>query len=177
MSKRGIRNQKIISCFSEEILINVCFSAIKLKNIISPKLKAKIDQKNICCSVYQFRCPCAETYVGESKKLLEFRVFEHRRDVQSHVKIHIDNCPYYNHSLLSSLGPEPSLAEKRSFLFKHFTILEKNLTNTYLRKTAEANFITFIEPSLNKQVFHHKMSLVCGFLSKNPDKAIPKGIT
>ena len=140
-------------------------------------LKSQIDKKYTCCSVYQFKCLCQEIYVGESKKMLEFRVFEHRRDVQSHIKLHIDNCPLFQSSLISSFGPEPSLAEKRSFLLKHFSVLEKNLTNTYLRKTAEANFITFIEPSLNKQVFHHKMSLVCGFLSKNPDKAIPKGIT
>ena len=91
--------------------------------------------------------------------------------------MHIDNCSLYQNNLLSSLGPEPSLAQKRVFLLKHFSILEKNLTNSYIRKTAEANFINLLEPSLNKQVFHHKMTLICSCLSKNPDKAIPEGIT
>ena len=169
--------RKIISRFCPEFSVNICFSTIKLKNILNPKLKSKIDLKNTCCSVYQFKCKCNEIYVGETKKLLEFRVFEHRRDVQSHVKMHIDNCAIYQNNLLSSLGPEPSLAQKRCFLLNHFSILEKNLTNSYIRKTAEANFINLLEPSLNKQVFHHKMTLICSCLSKNPDKAIPEGIT
>ena len=108
--------KKIINRFCPGFTVNICFSTIKLKNILTPNLKSKIDAKHICCSVYKFVCDCQMTYVGESKKLLELRVFEHRRDVQSHVKNHIDECPIYLNSLFSSFGPEPSLAEKRIFL-------------------------------------------------------------
>ena len=132
MSKNCLRNKRNRTPFLSRIFSKCLFFYDKIENIINPLLKSKIDQKYTCCSVYQFKCLCQEIYVGESKKILEFRVFEHRRDVQSHIKLHIDNCTLYQDSLFSTFGPEPILAEKLSFLLKHFSLLEKNLTNTYI---------------------------------------------
>ena len=159
--------KKIISRFCPEFLVNICFSTIKLKNIINPKLKAKIDQKISVVQFINFFVRVEKVTLGNlrNSQNSEFsNIVEIFKAILKY--IHIENCPIFKNSLLSSLGPEPSLAEKRFFLLKHFKILEKNLTNTFIRKTAEANFINLIEPSLNKQVFHHKMSLICGCLSK-----------
>ena len=178
VQKISFEIQKLIRRFCPDFTTNFCFSSIKLKSITSPLLKSETDFNHIACCVYYFKCPCGGAdYIGETKKLLELRAFEHRRCDQSHIKLHIDSCPIYKNSIISSFGPNPSLAQKRSFLLSCFSVLEKNITNSYIRKTAEANFINIRGPSLNKQVFHHKMSLLCSCLIKNPDKAIPEGIT
>ena len=78
-------------------------SKIKTKS-----LKAKIDQRNILSLVYSFLCPCEETYVWESTKLLEL-VFDHSRDVQSYVKIH-NNCRGKFHLLNTTVLKSPSFS-------------------------------------------------------------------
>ena len=73
--------------------------------------------------------------------------------------------------------PNPSLSEKRTFLKSHFTVLEKNLTNKFVRKTFEANYINVRCPNLNKQVYHYSLTLMCQCLTKKSDEAIIGAVT
>ena len=101
---------------------------------------------------------------------------QHRKDSESNVKAHIDTCNDYK-NLLFEMYPNPSLSEKRAFLKSHFTILEKNLTNEFVRKTFEANYINVRCPNLNKQVYDYSLTLMCQCLTKKSDETIIGAVT
>ena len=65
--------------------LNFSFTNIKLKNFISPLLKPKISKELKSGLIYEFKCPCSESYIGETKQLLCYRVQQHRRDHDSHI--------------------------------------------------------------------------------------------
>ena len=111
--------------------------------------------------VYQFTCPCNSTYIGETTKLLELRVFQHRRDKNSHICLHISNCETYKLSLQTAYGDQPSNSQQRSHLLSHFKVVESNLQQYNARKTFEGLMITLERPDLNKQVLHRSTALVC----------------
>lgn len=70
-----------------------------IKNIcpdFSPLLKPKITHElNINVS-HSLNCPCnSATHEGQTCKLLEYRVYQHRLDSESQIKEHIDTCQTY----------------------------------------------------------------------------------
>ena len=104
--------------------------------------------------LYKFTCPCTSTYIGETSKLLESRVFTHRTDKKSHIHMHIQNCTHFNHSLLTLFGDQPSDSQKRKHLLNHFKIMERNLTNYHARTTFEGMMITLDKPDLKGVIAH-----------------------
>ena len=145
--------RKIIKRICPDFYLNVSFTNIKLRKILSPHLKPKISRELNSNLIYKFSCPCANAeYIGETRQILEYRVQQHRRDSESNVKAHISTCSIYQ-DLLSQTYPNSTLTQKREFLFSHFKILEKNSTNKFTRRTFEANYINVCCPNLNKQVF------------------------
>ena len=155
--------------------LNFSFTNIKLKNFISPLLKPKISKELKSGLIYEFKCPCSESYIGETKQLLCYRVQQHRRDHDSHIYSHIQTCSKYQNLLLQTY-PNSSLSEKRAFLLSNFSILENNIAKTHLRKVSEANYINSKNPSLNKQVHHYNLSLMCSCLKKS-EEAILEAVT
>ena len=111
--------------------------------------------------VYKFTCPCSSTYIGETYRLLDSRILEHRRDTPSHICLHIKNCSHYKSSLTQLYGDQPSDPQKREFFKPLFTIIERNISNNYARKIFEGMMITLDRPDLNKQVYHHSTALIC----------------
>ena len=101
------------------------------------------------------------TYIGETTKLLERRVFQHRRDKNSHICLHISNCEIYKSSLQTAYGDQPSESQQRSHLLSYFKVVESNLQQYNARKTFEGLMITLERPDLNKQVLHRSTALVC----------------
>ena len=158
-----------------KFMINFSFTNIKLKNIVNPLLKPKVSKELKSGVIYEFKCPCSSTYIGETKQLLCYRVRQHPRDHDSKIYMHIQNCNIYQQSL-SEKYPNPTLSEKRAFLLSFFTILEKNVAKTHLRKVSEANYINSKNPILNKQVHHYNLSLMCSCL-KRSEEAILEAIT
>ena len=62
--------------------------ACSLKNCI-------INKSGICYSqncVYKISCPCGESYIGSTKRMLHTRVHEHLKDNKSNVFQHIQRC-------------------------------------------------------------------------------------
>ena len=147
------------------LTLNFSFTNIKLKNFISPLLKPKISKELKSGLIYEFKCPCSESYIGETKQLLCYRVQQHRRDHDSHIFSHIQTCSKYQNLLLQTY-PNSTLSEKRAFLLSNFSILENNVAKTHLRKVSEANYINTKNTSLNKQVHHYNLSLMCSCLKK-----------
>ena len=111
--------------------------------------------------IYKFQCPCSSTYIGETVKLLELRIFQHRTHKTSHVFKHITNCIPYQTSLENTFGNQPNDDQKREHLLNHFTVLERNLTNYFSRQLFEGMMITLHQPDLNKQVYHRSTALIC----------------
>ena len=75
-------------------MLNFSFTNIKLKNFISPLLKPKVSKELKSGIIYQFKCPCSDSYIGETKQLLCYRVQQHRRDHDSNIYSHINLLKY-----------------------------------------------------------------------------------
>ena len=174
-SKIASEIRSLIRKICPNFTLNFSFTNIKLKNFISPLLKPKVNKELKSGIIYQFKCPCSDSYIGETKQLLCYRVQQHRRDHDSNIYSHIQNCNIYQ-NLLSEQYPNSTLSEKRSFLLSFFTILENNVAKTHLRKVCEANYINSKNPSLNKQVHHYNLSLMCSCLKKS-EEAFLEAIT
>ena len=101
------------------------------------------------------------TYIGETTRLLETRILEHRHLKSSHVFKHINQCETFSNNLNQLYGDNPSATDQRSYFKTLFTIMEKNLHNYYARTTFEGLMITLNKPELNKQVYHRSTSLIC----------------
>ena len=111
--------------------------------------------------VYNYNCYCGSCYIGQTKKLFETRIFQHRRDESSHIFKHISVCTQYKSAMNLKYGSGPTLAQQREFIKERFIILEKNLQNYFTRITHEGLMITLQTPDLNKQQKHRSTSLVC----------------
>ena len=151
----------ILKKYTPNFKLKIAFSTQKLSNVILPTLKPKTEQFFNSNVVYKFTCYCTHSYIGQTKKLLETRIFQHRLDKRSHIFKHISNCTQYKSALNIEYGSGPTLAQNREFLKKCFIILEKNLQNYFSRVTHEGLMITLQTPELNKQQQHRSTSLVC----------------
>ena len=152
---------KLIEKYTPQYRLNIAFSTIKLSSIIFPTLKPQKNDLLNSHTVYKFTCPCSMTYIGETIRLLETRILEHRHLKSSHICKHISDCETYKSALLNNYGENPSDTEKRAHFKTLFTIVEKNLHNYYARTTFEGLMITLQQPELNKQVYHRSTSLIC----------------
>ena len=152
---------KIIEKYTPRFRLNIAFSTIKLSSLVLPKLKPQRPTLLNTHLVYKFDCLCSSTYIGETCRLFETRIHEHRRDSSSKICKHIKNCQPYKDKLEELYGSNPSASQERVFIKTLFTIMEKNLHNYYARTTYEGLMITLEQPALNKQVYHRSTSLIC----------------
>ena len=120
--------------------------------------------------MYKFTCPCSDTYIGETTRLFDTRILEHRR-TNTRVHKHIIQCNAYKTALNITYGSGPTDDQQREFIRSYFEILEKNLYNYNARVTHEGLMITLHAPSMNKQHPHKSMSLVCDCV-KTPFKFV-----
>ena len=109
--------------------------------------------------------------MGNVLETFDSHIFTH----DSHIFTHIQTCHKYQTQLIQKY-PNATLSEKRDFLLSFFSILENNVAKTHLRKVCEANYINSKNPSLNKQVHHYNLSLMCSCLKKS-EEAILEAVT
>ena len=170
-SKIATSLKKISKKYTPNYRLNVCFSTITLENIILPRLKPVKPLKFIPNSVYLFTCECIEaTYVGQTKKILKSRVWQHGNRKNSHIHEHIFSCSEYQEALINNHGIDPNDTKRRDFLFSHFTCLKSNLNNYFERTAYEGMCITQLQPTLNKQLKFDKQNLLCTCIIKITSK-------
>jgi hypothetical protein len=146
-------------------LVNVSYRSVKVSKLFSFRAKPEIDkfEKNDC--VYEYLCPCEETYIGETCRTLITRIHEHQQpSSQSNICNHILSCDVYiadsNDFVSKNLHNFTSPAKAKFSNFKDkFKIIKKGFRYKKDRKIAEAYFIRVKKPSLNDQWDHKAFKL------------------
>ena len=146
--------QKIIKKTTPLFNVSFAWRSTTLSQVILPSLKQKIEILNQPACVYKFECPCNEAvYIGETLRQVKVRISEHNsksKSVKSEVASHILNCQPYQTALKTEY-PDLNRTTGLSFLRKHFSVLETNLTSYYNRQIAESLYICVEKPNLNIQ--------------------------
>jgi len=109
------------------------------KNLFSLK------DKNLhpACQIYQVKCICGETYIGETVRNVETRWKEHQ-DVKK------------------TSEPAKHLNENPDHLFEWKCLLNAS-SNSRRRKNPEASFIAVLGPSLNNQLDTKNILILISF--------------
>ena len=94
------------------LILKFC-SLVLFSSFVLHKMKPKKTYFHNSNVIYKFQCPCSSTYIGETVKLLELRIFQHRTHRTSHVFKHITNFIPYKTSLENTFGNQPNDDEKR----------------------------------------------------------------
>ena len=151
---------KILKTVSPEYSCRICWKLITVDSILLPRLKRKIETKNVTHLVYRFQCPdnCQNgIYIGESKRRLCDRTREHYRSGPIHD--HINSCDKYHKGLIDKYGT-PTDQNKKEFFQDCFTIVQRNLVNYNKRTTIEAIFVSLHKPVLNEQVKFKSLTII-----------------
>ena len=168
-SKIASKIKNILSKYTPNYRLQVCFKTITLAKIISPKLKPIKPLLFTPNTVYLFKCVCSETYIGHTSRILKNRIQEHGRCDSSHVFDHIFGCVEYHESLEARYCSDPNTTQLRLHLYEHFTALSTNLPNWYERTAYEGLMITQLQPTLNKQLKFKKSNLICSCITRVND--------
>jgi len=116
---------QILKKYTPNFKLRIAFSTLKLSSIILPRLKPQIDTYHNSNLVYKFTCPCSDTYIGETTRLFDTRILEHRR-TNIRVHKHIIQCNAYKTALNITYGLGPTDDQQREFIRSFLEILEKN---------------------------------------------------
>ena len=145
--------------------VNVTYRCVKVSKLFSFLAKPEIDKFEKCDCVYEYLCPCNETYIGETGRMLINRIYEHQQPSnQSNICNHILSCEEYikdsNEFALKNQNNFTSPAKAKFSNFKDkFKIIKKGFRFKKDRKIAEAYFIRVKKPSLNDQWDHKAFRL------------------
>jgi len=141
--------------------VNLCWKNIRLSNYFSPKLKLHVPLEEKNGTVYSFTCPCeTQTYIGESKRQLYKRIYEHNRIKDSPIYMHIQECETYKSKISLEFGVSPTPSDRRNFIKNCFKPLCTSAANYYKRTRLEAIAIRLNSPPLNEQIHHKKVSII-----------------
>ena len=138
--------------------MNVAWKNEKLARFYSARLKLSSPNFEKIGTLYQFKCPCSETYIGETKRKLITRIKEHgEKKHNTAVYRHIISCDKFKNQFQQEypLQKEEDLIE---FIPRSFSLLQSNLSRYNTRKTVEAIEIKLKKPISNKQVFCRKIN-------------------
>ena len=88
--KVAAKIKNLIKNVTPEFKLNFCWKNIRLSNYFSPKLKLHVPLEEKNGTVYTFTCLCETktSYIGESKRQLYKRIYEHNRIKDSPIYIH-----------------------------------------------------------------------------------------
>ena len=157
---------KMIKNVTPDFKINVTWKNIKIRSVVTPKLKKIKPHLEKSGIVYKFQCDCSEMYVGETKRAFKKRIAEHNwKSKQTAVYQHTSKCIFFNNALAQEIGDTPISERQKSKvrlekLTKQFSILAPNLSNYYDRTAYEGMFISIYKPKMNEQVFHKSVSII-----------------
>ena len=125
----------MLKTITPDFEINLTWKTVKLRTVITPKLKKVKPPLEKSGIVYQFKCDCSETYVGETKRCFKKRIAEHSwKSKQTAVYLHTSQCLIFNTALSQIIGEEPTSDRLKSKiklekLANQFSILASNLSN------------------------------------------------
>ena len=98
--------------------------------------------------------------MGEFKRQLYKRIYEHNRIKDSPIYIHTQECDAFKIKLTSEYGVSPTPTDRREFIKKCFKPLNTSSSNYFKRTRLEAIAIRLNCPPLNDQIHHKKVSII-----------------
>ena len=159
--------KKILSKYTPNYSLKICFKTITLQKIVLPRLKPYKPLLLTPNTVYLFTCTCSETYIGHTSRILKNRIQEHGRCENSHIFEHIHDCTDYHLALEARFHcTDPNRTQLRIQLYEHFKALKTNLTNWYDRVAYEGLMINLHQPTLHKQLKFMKCNLICSCITQ-----------
>lgn len=153
----------IIKKFIPKFKLVISWRAIRLNNIINPRLKVQRNFDNPVAAIYKFTCPCNATYIGETRRSIEKRISEHNRrssTEKSEIYDHISTCEIYQNQLKQKHKYNLTPSKKFKFIMDKISIIKSRLFNTLTRRYVEGFYITLYSPTLNKQNKHRKIKFI-----------------
>ena len=148
--------QKIVKDITPNFKISFAYTTPKLSQIILKQLKPQLNMFEKSALIYQFTCPCGESYVGETTRPLLTRIKEHNQPSRNTAIFnHTSQCTIYQNSL-----PKCTTKKHSSYTFhfkSFFKVLATNLFNYTHRINTEAIFISLLAPSINEQCDFKKL--------------------
>jgi len=151
----------ILRKFVPKFKLIISWRAIRLKNIINPRLKAQRNSENPVACIYKFECPCSATYIGETCRSIEKRISEHNiPSKESEIYDHTRSCDIYQKQLKTKHKYNLTPSKKLKFIMDKITILKSRLFSSSTRKYVEGFYITLQSPTLNKQNKHRKIKFI-----------------
>ena len=136
------RLHKLLKCYCNNLDVKPAFSSFKIRNMFSVKGPVPVDLRSNV--VYKFTCAsCNSCYVSKTSRHLSTRIREQlNRDRTSHIFQHI----------------QQSKARCNSCSAECFEVID-HATNKFQVKIKEALYISWEQPSLNKQLYHVNLTL------------------
>ena len=64
--------------FIPDFHVRYAFKSIKITTLFVKKSKPQLSKLDTCNLIYHFLCPCKQSYVGRTKRVLRIRAQEHR---------------------------------------------------------------------------------------------------
>ena len=137
---------------------------------MKPLLKPKPDLKERQNVIHKFVCDCEASYIGETQKILQFRMKQHFTSSTSSIKEHIETCQIYKNK------QKPTKKEYRDNHFQDlFSILDNAGNRTY-RRIKESAYILCVKASTTKSktmsiIYMVHSTNIRGFLKmRNPPR-------
>ena len=182
--KIGRKLIKLIKNITPDYKLNIAWETIKLSSKIKtyPNLKFKKPFDSKVNVVYEFKCDCDSSYIGETKQRLDERIKQHNigGTQATAIKKHTINCPKFNDNLLNYFnthkpinacikmdkkGPsiianyQLTLKLRSHFLKTHFKIAGSNYRYYHRRVINESIYIKVKQPTINIQNLKPKIKV------------------
>ena len=141
----------------------LAFKSIRVGSLLTSRLKRKTDDKIKSGIIYEYKCPCGESYIGQTLRTFETRVKEHiSQSHKSNVKDHFNTCREFQAAfdIFRSAPDAPPYCSTADFARTQFRIVQNNLHNYRYRLLTEAFFIKLYQPSINDQLDFHAVDIL-----------------
>ena len=150
--------QKAIKKTTPNFKVNFAFSTPKISSFLLPSIKPTLTDLERSAVVYKFTCPCGASYIGETTRVLKYRINEHNQKSRpSEIHAHIIQCEIYQNNLPTHIDSKKTTYNFH--LHSLFEIISKNQYRYLSRINTESILITLLEPSLNKQNSFKKLTV------------------
>ena len=137
----------------------LAFKTLRLGQIITSRLKRKIEYNEKSGICYKFLCSCNKSYIGETLRTFHLRRLEHTRlKSNTAIKRHFSNCPIFQNEYENHINSPEVTSEisEGNFAKTKFSILQSNLSQYTNRTLTESFLITLFKPTINEQTDYRK---------------------
>jgi len=137
----------------------LAFKTLRLGQIITSRLKRKIEKTQKSGICYKYLCSCNRSYIGETLRTFHLRRNEHTTPKsKTAIKRHWSNCTDFDNEYENHINSPEVTTEisKGDFAKTKFSILQSNLPQYTNRKITESFLITLFKPTINEQTDFRK---------------------